>query len=173
VSATAVDRSMRGVKRPKPPLKSNPDGTSQPPGVAAKQRCRRQPRERAVDESRNRANYCVNGRGVERRSGVPQCRSMETVVIDKFGGSINGNDGWQLVRTIKQRGKLSTVSDSKLRGSFDHRQARLCRVSHVQYRKSKSENRKLYRVPKSTIRFLPIFAKIDPIRFPIQISFVL
>jgi hypothetical protein len=133
---------MRGVKSPKPPLKSNPDGTSQPPGVAAKQRCRRQPRERTVDESRNRANYCVNGRGVERRSGVPQCRSMETVGIDKFDGSIMGNesnDGWQLVRTIKQRLKLSTVSDSKLRGSFDHCQARLCRVSHVLYRKSKSE----------------------------------
>jgi hypothetical protein len=82
----------------------------------------------------------LTGRVVERRSGVPLCRSMETVVIDKLGGSINGNDGWQLVRTIKQRGKMSTVSDSKLRDSFDHRQARLCRLSHVQYRKSKSES---------------------------------
>jgi hypothetical protein len=62
----------------------------------------------------------LTGRGVERRTDVPQCRSMETVVIDKSGGSINGNDCWQLIRTIKQRRKLSTVSDSKLRGSFDH-----------------------------------------------------
>jgi hypothetical protein len=115
-----------------------------------------------VDESRNRANYCVNGRGVERRSGVPQCCSTETVVIDKFGGSINGNGGWQLVRTIKQSGKLSTVSDSKLRGSFDNRLARLCRVSRVQYRKSKSENRKLYRVPKIDDRIFADFRENRP-----------
>jgi hypothetical protein len=113
----------------------------------------------------------LTGRGVERRSAVRQCRSMETLVIDKSGGSINGNDGWQLVRTIKQRGKLSTLSDSKLRGSFDHRQAPS--VSCQSCAVSKIEIGKLYRVPKSTIRFLPIFAKIDPIRFPIQVSFVL
>jgi hypothetical protein len=34
------------------------------------------------------------GRGVERRSAVQQCRSMETLVIDKSGGSINGIDDW-------------------------------------------------------------------------------
>jgi hypothetical protein len=45
------------------------------------------------------------GRGVERRL-------METLVIDKSGGSINKSDGWLLIRTIKQRGKLSTISDS-------------------------------------------------------------
>jgi hypothetical protein len=124
-----------------------------------------------VDESRNRASYCVNGAGSRAPLGRPQCRSMETLVIDKSGGSINGNDGWQLVRTIKQRGKLSTLSDSKLRGSFDHRQAPS--VSCQSCAVSKIEIGKLYRVPKSTIRFLPIFAKIDPIRFPIQVSFVL
>jgi hypothetical protein len=141
VSATAVDRFMRGVKRPKPLLKSNPDGTSQPPGVAAKQRCRRQPRERTVDESRNRANYCVNGRGVERRSGVPQCHSMETVVIDKFGGSINGNDGWHLVRTIKQRGKLSTEATANF-AAASITVKRVCVVSvmcSIENRNRKSE----------------------------------
>jgi hypothetical protein len=47
------------------------DGISQPPGVAAKQRCHRQPRERAVDESRNRASYCVNGAGSRVPFGRP------------------------------------------------------------------------------------------------------
>jgi hypothetical protein len=113
----------------------------------------------------------LTGRGVVRRSAVRQSRSMETLLIDKSSGSINGDDGWQLVRTIKQRGKLSTLNGSKLRGSFDHRQAPS--VSCQSRAVSKIEIGKLYRVPKSTIRFLPIFAKIDPIRFPIQVSFVL
>jgi hypothetical protein len=71
VSATGVDRSMRGVELPKPPLKFNPDAISQPPGVAAKQRCHRQPSERAVAESRNRANYCVNEAGSRAPHGRP------------------------------------------------------------------------------------------------------
>jgi hypothetical protein len=73
------------------------------------------------------------GRGVERRSAVRMCRSMETLVIDESGGSINGNDGWLLVRTIKQRGNLSTLSDSKFGVSFSPSSRRLCCVSHARY----------------------------------------
>jgi hypothetical protein len=105
----------------------------------------------------------LTGCGVVRRSAVRQSRSTETLLTDKSSGSINGNDSWQLVRTIKQRGNLSTLNGSKPRGSFDHRQAPP--VSCQSCAVSKIEIGKLYRVPKSTIRFLPIFAKIDPIRF--------
>jgi hypothetical protein len=104
------------------------------------------------------------GRGVE-------SRSMETLVVDKSVGSINGNDGWQLVPTIKQRGKLSTLSNSKRRKSFDYHQA--LSVSCQSCTVSKIKIGKLYWVPKSTRRFWPIFAKIDPILFPVQVSFVL
>jgi hypothetical protein len=83
-------------------------------------------------------------------------------VIDKSGRSINGNEGWRL--TIVQRRKLSTLSDSKLRGSIDVVLCRSCAVS-------KAES--YIGMSLSTIRFLPIFAKIEPIRLPIQILFVL
>jgi hypothetical protein len=96
-----------------------------------------------VHESRNDQVIVLTGLGVECRSAVRQCRSMETLVIDKSGGSINGNDGWQLVRTIKQRRKLLTLCDSKLRDSFDPHQAtsvpcKSCAVSKIEI--GKSEN---------------------------------
>jgi hypothetical protein len=101
---------------------------------------------------------------------------METFVIDEFGGSINGSVCWQLVRTMKQRGNLSARSDSKLRevrGSFGLRSPSRASVSSQSCAVSKMEIGKLHRMSKSTIRFLSIFAKIDPIQFLVQVSFVL
>jgi hypothetical protein len=60
MSVTGFDRSIGGIGTPP---KSNPDGILQSPGVAAKQRCHRQSRERAVDELRNQASYCANVAG--------------------------------------------------------------------------------------------------------------
>jgi hypothetical protein len=85
----------------------------------------------------------LTGRGVVRRSAVRQSRSMETLLIDKSSGSINGDDGWHLVRTIKQRGNLSTLNGSKLCGNSDHRQApsvscQSCAVSKSEIGKSKN-----------------------------------
>jgi hypothetical protein len=96
VSATAVDGFMRGVERLNP--------LSNPTLMALRGRQVSRRNNGAVDNpasarwtSHETGQIIVlTGRGVERRSGVPQCCSMETVVIDKFGGSINGNDGWQL-----------------------------------------------------------------------------
>jgi hypothetical protein len=82
----------------------------------------------------------LTGRGVERRTDVPQCRSMETVVIDKSGGSINGNDCWQLIRTIKQRRKLSTVSDTNF-AAASITVKRVCVVSVM--RSIENRNRKI------------------------------
>jgi hypothetical protein len=43
-------------------------------------------------------------------------------------GSINGNDDWQLIQTIKQCRKLSRLSNSKVCGSFCVMSCQLCAV---------------------------------------------
>jgi hypothetical protein len=92
-------------------------------------------------------SYCVEEAGVKHHL-------METLVIDKSGRSINGNDGWQLAQMVKQQGKLSTLSNSKLLSSFCHHQA--LHVSCQSRAVSKVKITKLYWVLKSTLRFLLI-----------------